>query len=163
MVTILMMPVEMAILGSLEVKVFWKKLMTSSFLSMTYPTQLFRVTNVILWKWSCGQNLLTLAFVWETLSQLQSYKDLTKKATFFEGWSWFCFNSLRLALVMNLKFYTNDTKRLKLKVRMFLGLTPTFVEVWKLQEKNWLGDYLPNSPSWIGLLGRIFLSYFMIL
>ena len=63
MVTILMMPVEMAILGSLEVKVFWKKLMTSSFLSMTYPTQLFRVTNVILWKWSCGQNLLTLAFV----------------------------------------------------------------------------------------------------
>ena len=110
--------------------------------------------------WSCDQSLVTLTLLWEKLAQLQSYKDLTKKATFFEGWSWFCFNSLKLALVMTLKCYTNDTKRLKLKVRMFLGLTPTFVEVWKLQEKNCLGDYLPTSPSWIGLLGRIFLSYY---
>ena len=33
-----------------------------------------------------------------------------------------------LALGMNLKFYTSVPKGLKLKVRKFCGLTPTFVE-----------------------------------
>ena len=53
---------------------------------------------------------------------------MTRKATFFEGWSWFKFNNLGLALGMTLKFYTSVTKGLKLKVRKFLGLSPTFVE-----------------------------------
>ena len=47
---------------------------------------------------------------------------------FFEGWSWFKFNNLRLALGTNLKFYTSLLKGLKLKVRKFWGLIPTFVE-----------------------------------
>ena len=48
---------------------------------------------------------------------------------FFEGWSWFKFNNLRLTLDMTLKFYTSVAKGLKLKVRQFLGISPTFVKV----------------------------------
>ena len=57
------------------------------------------------------------------------YKDLTRKTTFFEGWSWFKVNNLGLTPGTNLKFYTSVIKGLKLKVRRFWGLTPTFVEV----------------------------------
>ena len=52
-----------------------------------------------------------------------------RKTAFFEGWSWFKFNNLGLALGANLKFYTSMAKGLKLKVRKFWGLIPTFVEV----------------------------------
>ena len=54
---------------------------------------------------------------------------MTRKTAFFEGWSWFKFNNLGLALGTNLKFYTSLSKGLKLKVRKFWGLIPTFVEV----------------------------------
>ena len=66
--------------------------------------------------WSCDQSLVTLAFI-------------SEKYYFFEGWSWFKFNNLRLGPGMVLKFYTSVAKRLKLKVKKFLGLIPTFVEV----------------------------------
>ena len=42
-----------------------------------------------------------------------------RKTTFFEGWSWFKFNNLGLALGMTLKFYANVAKGLKLKVTKF--------------------------------------------
>ena len=51
------------------------------------------------------------------------------KNRFFEGWSWFKFNNFELALGTSLKFYTSVVKGLKLKVRKFWGLKPTFVEV----------------------------------
>ena len=54
---------------------------------------------------------------------------MTRKTTFFEGWSWFKFNNLRLELGMNLKFYTSVAKVLKLKAKNFWGLIPMFVEV----------------------------------
>ena len=54
---------------------------------------------------------------------------MTRKTTFFDGWSWFKFNNLGLALGTNLKFYTSVAKGLKLIVRKFWGLIPTFVEV----------------------------------
>ena len=69
----------------------------------------------------CDQSLVTVAFLWEKLSQPQFYKDLTRKTAFFEGWSWFKFNNLRLVLGTNLKFYTSVAKGLKLKVRKVLG------------------------------------------
>ena len=53
---------------------------------------------------------------------------MTRKQ-FFVGWSWFKFNNLRLALRMALIFHTSEAKELKLKVRKFLRLIPTFVEV----------------------------------
>ena len=45
------------------------------------------------------------------------------------GCSWLKFNNLELAPVMVLKFYISVAKGLKLKVGMFFGLIPTFVEV----------------------------------
>ena len=65
----------------------------------------------------------------EKLSQPQFYKDLTRKTVFFEGWSWFKFNNLGLALSISLKFYSSVAKELKLKVRKFWELIPTFIEV----------------------------------
>ena len=63
------------------------------------------------------------------LSQDQPYKDLTRKTVFFEGWYWFKFNDLGLALGTNLKFYTSLSNGLQLKVRKFWGLISMFVEV----------------------------------
>ena len=42
---------------------------------------------------------------------------------------WFKFNQLGLALGIALTFYSSVAKELKLKVRRFLRLIPTFVEV----------------------------------
>ena len=39
------------------------------------------------------------------------------------------FNNLGLLLAMTLTFYTSVAKEIKLKVRKFCGLSPTFVEV----------------------------------
>ena len=80
---------------------------------MTSPTKFYHVTQIIFQMWSCEKSLVTLVFLREKLSQTQFFKDLTRKTTFFEGWSWFKFNKLGLAL----------------KVRKFLGLIPTFVEL----------------------------------
>ena len=54
--------------------------------------------------------------------------DLTRKTAFFEGWPWFKFNNLEMALGMVLKFYTSVAK-VETKSRKFCGLIPTFVEV----------------------------------
>ena len=95
---------------------------------------------------SCDQSLVTVAFLWEKLSQPQFYKDLTRKTAFFEGWSWFKFNNLGLALDTNLKFCTSVVKGLKLKVKKFWGPNPTFVEVTgeKLVAGSLLGSPIMN-------------------
>ena len=66
---------------------------------------------------------------------------MTRKTGFFEGWSWFKFNNLGLALGTNLKLYTSVAKGLKLKVRKFGSLIPTFVEV--TGKKTGRGTFLP--------------------
>ena len=62
------------------------------------------------------------------------------KTTFIEVCSWFKFNNLGLAIVIDLKFYNSVAKGLELKVRKFCGLIPTFVEV--TGEKIVTGAYL---------------------
>ena len=96
---------------------------------MTSPTKFYHVAQIILYMWSWNQSLVTAAFISEKLSEPQFYKDLTRKTTFFEGWSWFKFNNLGLALRATLKFSISMAKGLKLKVRKFWGLISTFVEV----------------------------------
>ena len=75
------------------------------------------------------QSLVTLAFLGEKLSQLQFYKNFTRKTVFFEGWPWFKINNLGLTLGTNLKFYSSVSKWLKLKVKKFWRLIRMFVEV----------------------------------
>ena len=69
-------------------------------------------------------------------------KRFDHKNYFFEGWSWFKFNNLGLALGMAIKFYTSVAKGLKLKVSKFWGLTPMFAEV--TEEKPVGGAFLPT-------------------
>ena len=69
---------------------------------------------------------------------------MTRKTKFFEGWSWFKFNDLGLALGTNLKFYTSAVKGLKVKVRKVLGLNPTLVE--GTEEKLVGGLFGPPLP-----------------
>ena len=56
----------------------------------------------------------------------------------------FKFNNLRLALGTNLKFYTSVAKGLKLKVRKFWGLIPTFA---KVTEERLVRSPFLSSPS----------------
>ena len=98
--------------------------------------------------WSCDRSMVTLAFLWENLSQRQVYEDLTRKTALFEGWSWLKFNNLGLTLGMSLKFYTSVAKWLKLKVRQLLGIISTFVEI--IWEKL-VGGLFGSPTSWIGL------------
>ena len=65
--------------------------------------------------WPCDQSFVIVAFFRENL---------------FDRCFWFKFNNLRIALGMTFTFYTSVAKRLKLKLRKFLGLIiPTFLEV----------------------------------
>ena len=101
---------------------------------------------------SRDQSLVTLAFLWEKLSQTQFCKDLTRKTAFFEGWSRFKFNNLGLSLGTNFKFYTSLGKGLKLKVRKVWEVIPTFAEV--TGEKRVGGAFLHSPPQknpWIWL------------
>ena len=79
---------------------------------------------------SWDQKLVTLTLPRKKLPQPQFYKDLTRKTNhFFAEWSWSKFSNLGLAIGIALKFYTIVAKGVKLKVRKFWGLNPTFVEV----------------------------------
>ena len=129
MVTILIMSAKMAVPGLLKIKEFWNR---------GYDAIIFghNVTNKIL---SRDSNNVVDVVMWPKFGNFTTsmreviitsfYKDLTRKNCFFKGWSWFKFNNLGLALGTNLKSYTSVAKALKLKVRMFFGLIPTFVEV----------------------------------
>ena len=97
--------------------------------TLTLSTKFYHATQIILYMWSCHQSLVTLAFLWENLSEPRFCKDLTRKTIFFQDWAWFKFNNLGLAVGMTLKFYTSVAKRLKLKVEKFWGLSLTFVAV----------------------------------
>ena len=69
---------------------------------------------------------------------------MTSKSTFFEEWSWFKFNNLGFTGGIN--FYTSMTKGLKLKIRMFWELIPTFVQV---TEEKLVGgvSFMPPHPG----------------
>ena len=127
------------------------------------PTKFYHVIQIILYIYPCDQSLVTLALLWKKLTKSQFYKDLTRKTAFFKGWGWFKFNNLGLALGTNLKFYTSVAKGLKLKVRKFLGLIPTFLEVTGEKLVGGGGGILFCPPFWIGskcLLLRLFLAEF---
>ena len=71
------------------------------------------------------------------------YKDLTRKAAFFEGCSWFKFKNSKLALGTNLKLYTTVEKELKLKVRKIWGANSYLNRSYK--GKTDRGPFYPPS------------------
>ena len=88
------------------------------------------------------------------------YKDLTRKTAFLQGWSWSKFNNLRLALGMNLKFYTSLSKGLKLRLKQFWGLILTFVEV--TGENLVGGAFLPTHPI-LNRVNIIWIKFFILI
>ena len=91
-------------------------------------TKFYYMTQIILYMWSCDQSLVTLAILWEKISQLQFWKDLTRKTKFFVGCPWFKFNNLRLALGMTLNFPRSAEEVLKLltNIQKFFGANSYF-------------------------------------
>ena len=77
---------------------------------MTSSIKINHVSQITLKMQWCKQSFVTLALLWGKLSQPQFYKDLTRKTTFFEGFSWLKFNNLGLALDIALKFYVSVAK-----------------------------------------------------
>ena len=117
---------------------------------MTSPTKFYYMTQIILQMLSsCDKSFVTLPVLWEKLLWPLFYKDLTRKTKFLEECSWFKFNNMGLAPSMALKFYTDVAKGLKLKVRKFWELIPTFAEVTG-GTLAW-GTF---APSWIGLTDK---------
>ena len=85
MVTILMMSAKMATLGLLKIKIFWNKCYDVIICAYDVTNKSYHVNQIILQMWSCDQNLVSLAFLWDKLSKPQFYKDLTKKKHYFWG------------------------------------------------------------------------------
>ena len=61
-----------------------------------------------------------------------------QKKQFLVECFWFKFNNLELTQSMALKFYISVEKELKLKVRKFWALIPTFVEVTGNKLEGWV-------------------------
>ena len=140
--------------GLLKITVFWNK-------SYDVIIPVDHVTNKIL---SRNSSYIVDVFMWpkfgncgistrEVITTLILQKSLTRKTAFFEGWSWFKFNNLGLALGTNLKFYSSTEKGSKLKVSKFLGIISTFVEI--TGEKLVVGAFLTPPP----ILNRLILLF----
>ena len=71
---------------------------------------------------------------------------LDQKNHLFEEQSWSKFNNLGLALGIALTFFSSMAKGLKLKVRNFRGLVPTFVEVTREKQVGSLFEPHPPPP-----------------
>ena len=128
MVKILMMSAKMATPALLKIKVFWNKGYYSIYSVYDLINKILSddsnyIMDVVMWP-KFGNSSICIREIIIT-SILQGFDH---RSCFFEGWSWFKFNNLELALGTNLKFYTSLSKRLKLKVRKFWGLIPMFVE-----------------------------------
>ena len=147
--------------GYLKVKIFWNKGyeviisvhgVTNRFLSRDSNY----IIDVVMW-WPKFRNCSISMRKVIITSILQGFDQ---KTAFFEGWSWSKFNNLGLTLGTNFKFYTSVAKDLKLKVRKFVGLNPTFVEVtreilvcvcvWSRGRED-VRFHCP-PPYWIGLM-----------
>ena len=146
MVTILMISAKKATLGLLKIKLFWNK--DNDVIIFVHD-----VTNKIL----LGDlNYIVDVFMWPTFGNsnisvrevtiISILKDLTRKTTFFDEWSWFKFSIIwdgHNNLV--LRSYTNASKMLKLKVKKFWRLNPTFVELAGEKMIGREGFPLPHS------------------
>ena len=112
---------KMATPGLRKIKVFWKE---------GYDITIF-VNDITNNSVSHDSNYIVDVFMWPKFFNLsismtefiisQVYKDLTRKTTFFEGWSWFKFNNLGLTLGTNLKFLPVWQKGKNYKSESFLG------------------------------------------
>ena len=86
------------------------------------------IVDVVMWP-----NFSDSSYFMREVIITQILYELDQKTRYFEGWSWFKFNNLRLVLCKALKVYSSMGRRLKLKLRKCWG---------KL-----VGDLFALSPS----------------
>ena len=136
-----MMSAKMATPGLLKITVFWNK-------DYDVIVSVGDVINKIL---SGDSNYIVDVFMWPKFGNCCTFMTEVITTSILSGFDqknrffcWFKFNNLALILGTSLKFYTSMEKGLKLKVRKFLGLIPTSVEV--TGEKLVEGTLFP-SPS----------------
>ena len=128
MVTTLMMSAKMATPTLFKIKIFWNKCY-DALISVNNVTNkiLCRDSNstvdVVMWPKFGNSSISTRKVIISSISS-----QIHQKNHSFEGWYWFKLNNLGLAIGTNLKFYTSMTKELKLKLRKFWGVNPTFLE-----------------------------------
>ena len=136
-----MNPAKIAILVFLETKIFWNKVYNVIISD-------HNIINFVTWAKlypRCGY----VTKVWQLKHfNERSYHSLSfiriwpEEILFLRSGLDSKFNNSGLVLGMALKFYASVVKKLKLKVRKFLELVPTFVEI--TEEK--LVGILPPSP-----------------
>ena len=86
---------------------------------------------------------------------IEFYKDLTRKTAFSEGWSWFKFINLGLALGINLKFYSSVAKGLKLKARAILEANSYVYRSYGRKTNRRGGSLFAPPPSLSPILNRV--------
>ena len=64
-----MMPANMATLGLIKIKVFWNNVYEVIISAHDFSKKFYHMPQIILLMLSCDQSLVTLAFLWEKLSQ----------------------------------------------------------------------------------------------
>ena len=147
-----MMSAKMATPGLLKIKLFWKKChdVIISVHDVTHKISSrdwnYNVNFVICPKFDNSSISVREVII------TSIFQGFDEKNHFFEGWSWFMFNNLGLALGTNLKFYTSVKKELKLKVGEFWGANSYVCRSYR--EKTGRGPFWPPPPhlsSWIGL------------
>ena len=138
----------MCTLSILKIDVFWNK-------GYDVIISLYDFNSKIL---SRDSDYIVCIVMWPKLSNSRISKNevivnsilfgFDQKNHLFARCSWFKFNNLGLALPMALIFYTGLAKELKLRVRRFWGLIPTFVEVTgeKLIRGEGGGHFWPPPP-----------------
>ena len=118
-------------------------------MSLTSSLKSNYIVDVVMWPKFCNSRIsmkkvITISILW----------GFDHKNHFFGRWSWSKFNNLGLVLGRKLQFYTSVAKRLKLKLRKFWGLIPTFVEI--IGKKLVGGAFLPPP-----ILNRVKINIFM--
>ena len=117
----------MAALGLLKMNIFWNKGCDIIMSVHDFTNKILSHDPNYIVIWSCDRSFVTITFLWE---KMYSYfiRIWPEKQLFLRG-ARFKFNYFGLALGMALKFYTSVAKGLKLIVKKFWELIPTFVEV----------------------------------
>ena len=144
MVKILMMSTKLATPAFLKIKIFWNN--DYDVIIFVYDVTKKKIITWLKSYCRCGHvtKVFWLWYFYETCYNNHNFIRIWPKKGFFEGWSWFKFNNLELALGTTFKFCTNEAKGLKLKVRKFWRLIFTFAEFLFFQNKScW------HSASWV--------------
>ena len=141
MSTIFMMSAKMVTPGLPKIKLCFKKVHDFIICIYDVSNNFFSgdsdyIVDVVMWPKFGNSSIYIRKVIKPTF-----YKDLTRKITFFEWWSWFRFNNL--ALNTNLKFYIIVAKGLKLS-QNGVGVNSYFVEVTR--EKLVGRIFLPTLP-----------------